>query len=225
MQCVEVKKYFDILNKRKISLIMKRLFDIVVSFVMLLIFLPILLIVAILIKIDSKGPVFFRQERVTQYGNRFYIFKFRTMVANADKMGTLVTVNNDVRITKIGKFLRKTKIDELPQLIDVLRGTMTFVGTRPEVVKYVNQYTPEMMATLLLPAGITSLTSIYYCGESALLDASKNPDKTYMEEVLPEKMKWNLKGIEKFSFWSDIKIMFMTFLIVCGKKYETNINT
>ena len=153
MQTDEVRKYYDILKKKSFALCMKRLFDIVVSLIMLVILSPLFLILAIAIKIDSKGPVFYRQLRVTQYGKRFRIFKFRSMVQNADKVGSHVTVNNDARITKVGKFIRKCRLDEICQLIDVLRGTMSFVGTRPEAVKYVDKYTPEMMATLLLPAG------------------------------------------------------------------------
>lgn len=219
MQTDEVRKYYDILSKRRFSLALKRVFDVLISGIMILILSPLLLLIAVLIKIDSRGPVFFRQVRITQYGKEFRIFKFRTMVVNADKMGTLVTVDADKRITRVGKFLRKCKMDELGQLFDVFRGTMTFVGTRPEVVRYVEKYTPEMLATLLLPAGVTSMTSIYYSGESALLDVSNDPDATYINEILPDKMKWNLKGIEEFSFINDIKIMFMTFQTVLGKDF------
>ena len=187
---------------------------------MLIVLSPIFLILAIAIKIDSKGPVFYRQVRVTQYGKRFRIFKFRTMVQNADKIGTQVTVKGDARITRVGKLIRRCRLDEICQLIDVFRGTLTFVGTRPEVPKYVEKYTPEMLATLLLPAGVTSETSIYYKDEDKLLDASDDVDKTYVEDILPEKMYYNLKAIEKFGFWRDIKIMFMTVLAVLGKEYK-----
>lgn len=220
MQTDEVKKYYDILKKKKAGLFFKRLFDIFVSAIMLIILSPVFLILAIAIKIDSKGPVFYRQLRVTQYGKQFRIFKFRTMVNNADKIGTHVTVNNDSRITRVGKFLRKCRLDEISQLIDVFRGTMTFVGTRPEAVKYVEKYTPDMMATLLLPAGVTSLASIYYKDEAELLDKAEDTDKTYVEEILPAKMKYNLKAIEKFSFWGDVKVMFMTVFAVLGKEYK-----
>ena len=220
MQTDEVRKYYDILQKKSFALCMKRLFDIVVSLLMLVILSPFFLILAIAIKIDSKGPVFYRQLRVTQYGKRFRIFKFRSMIQNADKVGSHVTVNNDARVTRVGKFIRKCRLDEICQLIDVLRGTMSFVGTRPEAVKYVDAYTPEMMATLLLPAGITSEASIYYKDESKLLDGVEDVDKVYVEEVLPDKMYYNLKAIERFSFWRDIKIMFMTVFAVLGKEYK-----
>ena len=220
MQTEEVRKYYDILKKKTGALFFKRPFDIVVSAIMLVILSPIFLVLAIAIKLDSRGPVFYRQVRVTQYNKRFRIFKFRSMVNNADKQGTLVTVSGDARITRVGKFVRKCRLDELCQLIDVLRGTMTFVGTRPEVPKYTEQYTPEMMATLLLPAGVTSLASIYYKDEADLLDAAEDPDRVYVEEVLPGKMYYNLKAIEKFGFWSDIKVMFMTVFAVLGKEYK-----
>lgn len=216
-----VRPYYEILKKKQGSLVAKRLFDIVVSAVMLLLVSPVFLLLAIAIKLDSPGPVFYRQERVTQYGQRFRIFKFRTMVSNADKIGTQVTVGNDSRITRVGKLIRKCRLDEVSQLIDIFRGTMTFVGTRPEVPKYVAAYTPEMMATLLLPAGVTSLASIMYKDEDLLLSGTENVDKTYIEDVLPGKMQYNLKAIETFSFWGDIKVMFMTVLAVLGKEYTT----
>ncbi len=213
MQIPEVRAYYDILQKRKLSLFMKRLFDITVSSLLLLFLSPLFLILAIAIKLDSKGPVFYRQTRVTQYGKEFKIFKFRSMVTDADK-GSLLTVGGDSRITKTGKIIRKYKLDEFSQLIDVFRGTMTFVGTRPEVPKYVAKYTPEMMATLLLPAGITSEASIYYKDENELLDAAEDVEKTYLEVVLPDKMKYNLAAINSFSFIDDIKVMVLTVLAV-----------
>ncbi len=215
----EVRPYYDHLCGKKGQLALKRLFDVVVSLAMLLVLSPIFLILAIAIKLDSPGPVFFRQVRVTQYGKEFRIFKFRTMVNGADKKGAQVTSNHDSRITRVGNLIRKCRLDEISQLIDVLRGTMTFVGTRPEVPKYVDRYTNEMMATLLLPAGITSKTSIYYKDESQLLDAAEDVDKTYVEEVLPGKMRLNLAGIREFSFWGDIRIMFQTVAAVLGKEY------
>ncbi len=218
MQNEEVKVYYDILSKKKTSLYLKRVFDIVVSFVMLLVFFPIFLLIAVAIKFESKGPVFYRQERVTQYGEIFKIFKFRTMKCNADKQGQ-ITIKNDKRITRVGKFLRKTKLDEICQIIDVFRGKLSFVGTRPEVKKYVDQYTPEMMATLLLPAGITSEASVCYKDENSLIDNADNVDDVYIKKILPQKMEINLSSIKKFSFWRDIKIMFMTFFAVLGKKY------
>lgn len=219
MQTDEVRKYYDILRKKNFSLFWKRVFDIFVSALMLIVLSPLFLVLAIAIKIDSKGPVFYRQERVTQYGKHFRIFKFRSMVVNADK-GSLVTVDQDSRVTKVGRFIRKCRLDEVCQLIDIFRGTMTFVGTRPEVPKYVSEYTPKMMATLLLPAGVTSLASIYYKDEAELLNGAEDTDKVYIEKILPAKMYYNLKAIEKFGFWRDIKTMFMTVFAVCGKEYK-----
>lgn len=216
----EIRPYYELLRKKNVSLFFKRAFDILVSLLMLIILSPLFLILAIAIKIDSRGPVFYRQVRVTQYGKKFRIFKFRTMVKDADKIGSQVTVGNDTRITRVGKFIRKCRLDEICQLIDILRGTMTFVGTRPEAEKYVEAYTDEMMATLLLPAGVTSLASIYYKDEAKLLDGVEDADKVYIEKILPEKMHYNLKGIEKFGFWGDIKIMFMTVFAVLGKEYK-----
>ena len=211
-----VRPYYDALNSKRGSLVLKRVFDILVSAIMLLILSPVFLILAIAIKLDSPGPVFYRQVRVTRYGKTFRIFKFRSMVSDADKKGSLVTVGNDSRITRVGKLIRKCRLDELCQLIDIFRGTMTFVGTRPEVPKYVAAYTPEMMATLLLPAGVTSEASILYKDEDRLLEGAEDVDKTYIEEVLPGKMKYNLESLKKFTFWGDIKIMFMTVFTVLG---------
>jgi len=210
MQNECVKKYYEILSKKRFSLLAKRLFDFFVSLFMILLLSPVMIILAIIIKVDSKGPVFFRQVRVTTYGRRFRIFKFRTMVADAEKKGSLVTTKNDNRITKVGAVIRKTRIDELPQLFNILLGDMTFVGTRPEVVKYVEHYSEEMKATLLLPAGVTSEASICYKDEDKLLESAENADETYINLILPEKMKYNLAAIEKFSFFSDIKTMFRT---------------
>ena len=214
MQTEEVREYYDVLRKKRFSLFWKRIFDIFVSAIMLIILSPLFLILAIAIKTDSKGPVFYRQERVTQYGKPFRIFKFRSMVQNADK-GSQVTVDHDSRVTKVGKFIRKFRLDEICQLIDIFRGTMTFVGTRPEVPKYVNEYTPEMKATLLLPAGVTSLASIYYKDEAELLSGAEDTEK-----ILPAKMYYNLKEIKNYGFWRDIKTMFMTVFAVLGKNYE-----
>ena len=219
MQTDEVRKYYDILRKKNFSLFFKRIFDILVSALMLVVLSPLVLILAIAIKIDSKGPVFYRQERVTQYGKHFKIFKFRSMVVDADK-GSQVTVDQDSRITRMGRLIRKCRLDEVSQLINVFRGTMTFVGTRPEVPKYVEQYSPEMTATLLLPAGVTSIASIYYKDEDELLNGAEDTDKVYIEKILPAKMYYNLKAIEKFSFWRDIKTMFMTVFAVLGKEYK-----
>ena len=156
MKTPEVRPYWEILNKKKGQLILKRIFDFVVSVILLIILAIPMGIIAILIKRDSEGPVFYRQERVTTYGRHFRIHKFRTMISNADKIGTAVTVGNDSRITKVGAKLRGHRLDELPQVLDVIRGDMSFVGTRPEAVKYVERYKPEFNATLLMPAGITS---------------------------------------------------------------------
>ena len=212
-----VRPYYDLLAKRRGSLLLKRCFDIVVSALMLLVLSPVFLVLAIAIKLDSPGPVFYRQVRVTQYGREFRIFKFRSMVSDADKRGSLVTVSGDSRITRVGKFIRKCRLDEVCQLIDVLRGTMTFVGTRPEVPKYLAAYTPEMMATLLLPAGVTSEASILYKDEAELLDAADDVDAVYIRDVLPGKMKYNLDALKNFSFFSDIATMFRTVFAVLGK--------
>ena len=212
-----VRLYYDILSKRRGSLVLKRCFDVVLSALMLVLLSPVFLILAIAIKLDSPGPVFYRQVRVTQYGQKFRIFKFRSMVSDADKRGTLVTVSGDSRITRVGHFIRNCRLDELCQLIDIFRGTMTFVGTRPEVPKYVAAYTPEMMATLLLPAGVTSEASIRYKDEAELLDAADDVDAVYIRDVLPGKMKYNLDALKNFSFFSDIATMFQTVFAVLGK--------
>ena len=217
MQTEAVKPYYEILQKKQISLIFKRLFDIVVSLIMLLILSPVFLILAIAIKLDTEGPVFYRQVRVTQYGKEFRIFKFRTMVNNADKISSQVTVGGDSRITRVGKVIRECRLDEIGQLLNILGGSMTFVGTRPEVPKYVEKYTPEMWATLLLPAGVTSEASIRYKDEAALLDAAEDVDATYIQDVLPGKMKYNLRSIQEYSFFKDIKTMFQTVFAVVEK--------
>lgn len=214
MRTDEVRPYYDLLQRKKLSLFFKRVFDIVVSLIMIILCSPILLIISILIVKDSKGGVFYRQERVTQYGRVFRIFKFRTMVQNADQIGTQVTVSNDSRITKIGSKLRNCRLDELPQLFNIFIGDMTFVGTRPESVHYVKSYTNEMYATLLLPAGVTSEASIQYKDEADLLDQADDVDSVYINEVLPEKMKYNLNSIKEFSFFKEIATMFRTVFAV-----------
>lgn len=221
-----VKKYYEIVSRKKISLLFKRIFDIIFSILILLIlFIPII-IISIAIIIDSNGSVFYRQERVTKYGKKFRIFKFRTMVTNADKIGTLVTVKSDVRITKVGKFLRKYRLDEFPQIFNILIGDMSFVGTRPEVTKYVEKYSDYMYATLLLPAGLTSYSSINYKDEDEIISEhlkdNANIDDIYVNYILPDKMKYNIEYIERFSFLYDLKIMFKTFLSVFlgGKNNE-----
>ncbi|MBP3678639.1 MAG: sugar transferase, partial [Agathobacter sp.] len=210
MQINEVRAYYDILSYKKASLLIKRIFDFIVALILLIIISPILFVLALLIVLDSPGGVFYRQIRITQYGKEFRIHKFRTMVSNADKMGSLVTVGEDVRVTKIGRFLRKYRLDELPQLIDILQGNMSFVGTRPEVPKYVNEYSAEMKATLLLPAGVTSEASIFYKDEAKLLDGAEDVDRVYVEQVLPGKMKYNLESIKNFGFWGEIRTMVRT---------------
>lgn len=216
MQTEEVRPYYEKLSRKWFSLLVKRIFDFAVSSVMLVILSPALLVLAVMIKKDSEGPVFYRQERITQYGKKFRIYKFRTMVVNADRIGSLVTVGEDPRITKMGRKLRGCRLDELPQLINIWKGEMTFVGTRPEVEKYVKKYTPEMMATLLLPAGVTSEASIQYKDEDKLLaDVSgEDADRVYVEQILPEKMKWNLEEIKKFGFIREIGTMVKTVVAV-----------
>lgn len=214
MRTDEVRPYYDLLQRKKLSLFFKRVFDIVVSLIMIILCSPILLIISILIVKDSKGGVFYRQERVTQYGRVFRIFKFRTMVQNADQIGTQVTISNDSRITNVGTKLRNCRLDELPQLFNIFLGDMTFVGTRPESVHYVKSYTDEMYATLLLPAGVTSEASIEYKDEADLLDQADDVDSVYINEVLPEKMKYNLNSIKEFSFFKEIATMFRTVLAV-----------
>ena len=214
MRTEEVRPYYESLSRKKFSLWIKRVFDVTVASVMLALLSPVLLVLAFLIAKDSKGGVFYRQERVTQYGRKFRIFKFRTMVANADKIGTQVTVQNDNRITKIGEKLRKCRLDELPQLFNIILGDMSFVGTRPESTHYVKCYTPEMYATLLLPAGVTSEASIRYKDEAELLDQAADVDEVYVKEVLPGKMKYNLEEIRKFSWWREIGTMVRTVVAV-----------
>ena len=179
-----------------------------------------MIVIAVWIKTDSEGPVFYRQERVTRDGKHFRIHKFRTMVVNADRIGTAVTVGNDKRITNAGEKLRNLRLDELPQLLDVLKGDMSFVGTRPEAVKYVERYEPEYYATLLLPAGITSEASIRYKDENRLLSAADDVDRTYLEQVLPDKMKWNLQELRRFRLLRELGTLFRTVAAVCGKDYN-----
>lgn len=220
MKNEEVYKYYTVLRKKKYSLFFKRIFDIIIALLMLITLSPLFIVLAIAIKVESKGAIFYRQTRITQYGKTFKIFKFRTMAENADQAGKLITTAKDSRITRVGRIIRRLRLDETSQLFDVLRGSMTFVGTRPEVPLYVRAYDKKMLATLLLPAGITSLASIYYKDEAKLLEDADDIEKTYIEEVLPGKMYYNLKAIEEFSFWGDIKIMFMTVLAVLGKEYK-----
>lgn len=209
-----VKKYYKSLAKKESTLIIKRMFDIWMSVFLLVFLMPVILVMAVLIKLDSKGPVIFKQTRVTAGNKDFTIYKFRSMVNDAPKLGTSVTVASDMRITKVGQFMRKYRIDEIPQLVNVLKGEMTFVGTRPEVRKYVDAYTPAMMATLLLPAGITSEASIMYKEEDELLASAEDADQVYIQDILPEKMKYNLKSIRKFSLLNDLATMIKTVIAV-----------
>ncbi len=219
MQTETIKYYYDILDKKRGSLFIKRLFDVFAALILLVILSPLFLILAIAIKLDSPGPVFYRQERVTQYGKVFRIHKFRTMVQGADK-GSHVTVNNDTRITKLGHFIRRFRLDEFPQLFDVVAGNITFVGVRPEATRFVAAYTEEMMATLLLPAGITSTACLYYKDEAQLLNGVDDADTVYVRDILPKKMRYNLQGIVGFSCWHDLQIMIATVLAVLGKEYK-----
>lgn len=214
MRTREVRRYYNIIVRHSGWFKVKRGMDICVSLVLLVILLIPMGIIALMIKTDSQGPVFFRQERVTQYGKIFKIYKFRTMVDNASQLGSQVTVNNDSRITRVGKLLRKYRLDEFPQLFNILAGDMTLVGTRPEVVKYVKEYSGEMYATLLLPAGLTSRTSIAYKDEDKLLKDAKDADKVYVNEILPVKMKYNLESLRRFGVREDMTVMWNTFVSV-----------
>lgn len=214
MRCESVRPYYEILASKRSDLLIKSIFDRLMAIILLFALSPIFLLLAVWIKVDSEGPVFFRQERVTQYGKTFRIYKFRTMVQNAEQIGAQVTSKGDMRVTTVGKALRKCRLDELPQLINILEGTMSFVGTRPEVPKYVAFYTDEMKATLLLPAGVTSIASIQYKDEDTLLDAADDVDKCYVQNVLPAKMEWNLRSIVEFSFFRELKVMVETVLAV-----------
>ena len=220
LQIDEVRPYYEILRKKNFSLFCKRVFDITVSGIVLLLIFPFFLIISLAIVIDSRGPVFYRQERVTQYGKLFRIFKFRSMVVGADKKGTLVTTGNDARVTRVGKFIRKCKIDEMSQLIDVFRGTMSFIGTRPEVPKYVNQYKAEYLATLLLPAGVSSKASIMFKDENNMLKDAENADDIYIKQILPIKMKYNLSELKRFGFWHDVKMCFLTIFYVSKSRKD-----
>lgn len=218
LQNEQVLPYYEALAAKRGQLFLKRAFDILVSAILLLLLSPILLFFAIWIKLDSPGPVFYRQERVTTYGRIFRIFKFRTMKVDADKMGSLVTLKNDDRITRVGHVIRRYRLDELPQLLNILTGDMSLVGTRPEVAKYVAAYTPEMKATLLLPAGVTSTASILFKDEEELIAKfileGMEVDDIYITKVLPEKMHYNLSYLKNYSFLGDLKLMVRTVLKV-----------
>lgn len=206
------------LKGKRLSLILKRIFDQLLSLFLLVLLSPLFLFLAVAIRLEDGGSIFYRQERVTTNGRIFRIYKFRTMIENADKKGSLVTLQNDNRITKIGHLIRKYRLDELPQLINVLLGDMSFVGTRPEVVKYVQHYTDEMKVTLLMPAGITSLASIEYKDEDAMIehytDQGMEIDEIYITKILPEKMKPNIAYVDSFNLLEDMKIMLKTVVAV-----------
>lgn len=213
MQLDEVRPYYDILDKKRFSLWLKRITDIVLALLILVFLILPMAVIAVMIKLNSKGPVLYKQERVTTYNKTFKIMKFRTMTVGADKEGALITSANDNRVTSVGAKLRKFRLDELPQIFHVLSGKMSFVGTRPEVRRYVERYTPEMMATLLMPAGITSLASIRFKDEDALIGDVTDPeevDRIYVEEILPKKMRYNLRYISRFGFRRDLYLMFST---------------
>jgi len=210
MQNEDVRHYHEILSRKKASLFAKRLFDIIFSFIILVVLSPVFVVVAAIVKLDSRGPVFFRQQRYTRDMRTFRIFKFRSMVADADKRGPLVTVSGDDRITKFGRFLRRTRMDEFPQLLNILAGSMSFVGARPEVEKYVERYDDDMLATFLMPAGVTSQASIEFKDEAKILDDARNADEIYMNDIVPKKMAINLLYIEQYSFLGDVRIMFST---------------
>ncbi|WP_024615555.1 sugar transferase [Clostridium sp. Ade.TY] len=217
MNCKEVNIAYDQLLKKRKSLIIKRAFDLIIGIIGLVVLLPIMILIALIIKMDSKGPCIFKQVRITKYGEKFFIYKFRTMIIDAEKFGSQVTTENDPRITRVGKILRKYRLDELPQILNIVRGDLSFVGTRPEVPKYVEKYTKEMLITLLMPGGVTSLASIKFKDEEKLLSNSENVDKVYVEEILPLKMKYNLKYIENFTFINDIKIIIKTLSIFVNR--------
>lgn len=214
LQNDSVRTYYDILAKKRLSIFFKRLTDIVIAVILLIFLILPMAVIAVIVKATSKGPALYRQERVTAYNRHFRILKFRTMTVGADEQGALVTSAHDARVTKVGEKLRKFRLDELPQIFHVLSGKMSFVGTRPEVPRFVDRYQPEMMATLLMPAGITSLASIRYKDEDKIIGRASDPDEVdriYMETILPEKMKINLEYLSSFSFFGDIKLMFATF--------------
>ena len=214
MQNEAVRPYYEQLQKKKVSLFLKRCLDVSLSSALLMLLAPVMLLIGIAVRLDSPGPALFRQVRVTQYGRQFRIFKFRTMVNHADRMGTQVTASGDARITRLGRKMRHYRLDELPQLLNIFLGDMSFVGTRPEVVKYVREYTDEMTATLLLPAGVTSEVSIQYKDEEKLLADVADVDETYIHVVLPEKMEYNLKSLKDFSLIHELRIMVDTVIAV-----------
>ncbi len=204
----EVRPYYRIVAGKKVYMFFKRLMDIVLSALALILVSPIILITAIIIKLGSKGPLFYRQTRVTRYGREFKILKFRTMVVDADKIGGSVTVDNDPRVTGIGRLLRRFRLDEFPQLINVLIGDMSLIGTRPEVPAMVAKYDKVMYATLLTRSGMLSSAAIEFKHEADLLKEVEDTETYYIKEILPKKMEYNLSDIEHFSFINEVKIFF-----------------
>ncbi len=198
------------LEKRKAALAAKRLFDVAASAVILLILSPLMLLLALAVKLDSPGPVFYRQVRVGRYGRDFRIFKFRTMVQDADQIGPPLTMGQDPRVTRVGRMIRRCRLDEFSQLLNVLGGSMSLVGPRPEVRRYVDAYAPEYLATLLIRPGVTAPSSIAFKDEEKILRSSEDPERVYVEQILPPKMALNLKYLREISLPGDIKILFQT---------------
>ena len=203
-----------VLEKRKLQLVLKRSMDIVISGCALAVIWPVLVLIALAIKIDDPGPVFYRQVRVGRNGKEFRIFKFRTMIVDADKKGLAITVGRDNRITRMGRLLRKTKLDELAQLINVFTGEMSFVGPRPEVPKYVNMYTPYQRQVLLVRPGITDYASIAYRNENDMLEGAEDPEKMYIDVIMPDKIELNMKYLHEISPLADIRLIFSTIAAV-----------
>ncbi len=212
MQTPEVEEYYRVLKKKNIQLKVKRLFDVIFSALLLLITLPVFLVISIMIVVDSRGGIFFRQKRVTTYGKVFRIHKFRTMQKGAEEEGSIIARDEDDRITRVGRMLRRCRLDELPQLIDVLRGDMSFVGPRPQSVVFVKHFSKDARAVFLVPAGITSETTLQYMNEGELLAGAEDIDEAYIEKVLPEKMRLQLEEIKNFSLLHDLKTLFKTVL-------------
>lgn len=211
MQNMDIEK---VLEQRKLQLLLKRAMDIVVSGGALLVLWPVLLLLALAIKIDDPGPVFYRQVRVGRNGKTFRIFKFRTMIVDADKKGLQITVGRDSRITRMGALLRKTKLDELAQLINVFTGEMSFVGPRPEVPKYVDMYTPYQRQVLLVRPGITDYASIAYRNENDMLEGAEDPERMYIDVIMPDKIELNMKYLREISPLADIRLILSTIIAV-----------
>lgn len=218
MRTEAVRPYYEALSRRSPQLWLKRLLDIVGASLMMVTLGWLFIVLPIIIKLDSPGPVFFRQRRITQFGREFLILKFRTMVHQPKTPGAPITRGGDPRVTRAGAFMRRYRLDEVSQLINIFRGEMSLVGTRPEVPEYVEQYSPEMRATLLLPAGVTSTASIRFKDEAQLLAEAAEVDAAYVNEILPAKMKFNLKDMLEFSLWRDFRIILGTAFAVFGPR-------